>query len=195
MQTETSPAPISAKRQSLYTCIRYASRLMKIRTDIRKHRTLPNDCCDPYYTKEKLHVEDELNEKLPHHQYALNNVICPTCPAYQHETQPILSSKITFYAGNEEYDEKQALDAIIDEKEALQEEEESEADDSTLEDETEISHYYTDEYELTLQKLSGIALDCHDNTTFTAVRIKMSPNALAAANAARQKRQKMKINH
>ncbi|OBZ87540.1 hypothetical protein A0J61_04406 [Choanephora cucurbitarum] len=166
-------SPIPAKRQSLYTCIRYASRLMKIRTDIRKHRTLPNDCCDPYYSKEK-YCADELNEKM--------SLSCPTCPAYQHETQP---TKVTSY--QETLDEKQAYETIVQHEKMVPEDDED--------DEEEISSYYTDEYELTLQKLSGIQVNCHDNTTYTAVRIKMSPNALAAANAARQKRQKMRNNH
>ncbi|KAI8073391.1 uncharacterized protein B0P05DRAFT_548292 [Gilbertella persicaria] len=168
MQVEQKPV----KRQSLYTCIRYASKLIKMRTDIRKHRTLPNDYCDLLYTKDEK-----------------------SSPACFYRPELSLPPKITFLsAGHEEFDEKQELKQAINQDLFDEEDEDKESSEVDYDsEEAEIDRYYTDEYDLTLQKLTGKV----DNATKrnTAVRIKMSPNALAAANAARQRRQKTKTAH
>ncbi|KAL9538424.1 hypothetical protein MBANPS3_010946 [Mucor bainieri] len=72
--------------------------------------------------------------------------------------------------------------------------------DSDCEEEDEHNYVYgsSDAYSMTLRKLSGISFQDEQpnrTRTNTAVLITLSPCALAAANAARQKRQKIRTFH
>jgi hypothetical protein len=165
------------KRTSLYTYIRSAHKMIKTRTEIRKHRTLPNDA---YLTEKCQYIEKiDTNKVVPHvHTNALSP---PPSWSWRHQRQLALpplesTSPVSFSEGEEEEDMEDQDDEL------------ESSDDEDFEQEQEL-----DNYSITLQKLSGITLVDRVKKN-TAVLITLSPCALAAANAARQRRQRARVN-
>ncbi|CAO3619480.1 unnamed protein product [Mucor fragilis] len=196
----------SKRSSSLYTCI---SKLMKMRTEIRKHRTLPNDLF-----QEKCLLQDDLllehedegdfNEKID-----VVDSIKPAAPplswSHRHTTQLALPPRLNLVSNH---------DFILPPSHLPQEQDFDSSSstcssssyikfnqqDSDCEEEDDHNYVYgsSDSYSMTLQKLSGISFEDHHpnkTRTNTAVLITLSPCALAAANAARQKRQKIRTFH
>ncbi|KAG1098028.1 hypothetical protein G6F42_018071 [Rhizopus arrhizus] len=176
----------SKRSSSLYTCI---SKLMKMRTEIRKHRTLPNDDFN-----EKIQVVD-----------SIKTAVLPSAWSSRHTTQLALPPRLNLISNH---------DFIIPPPHPPQEQEFDSSSstcsssscikfnqqDSDDEEEDEHNYVYgsSDSYSMTLQKLSGISFEndhANKTKTNTAVLITLSPCALAAANAARQKRQKIRTFH
>lgn len=163
------------KRHSFYRCIRLASNLMSFRTDIRKHRTLPNNMVPKYHDNNISHCQDE--EELYDEKYNGINVNYTS----RRESQLALPSR-----------NKYMTTASI-----LDEDDEFDDDDSIFDDTDEYDNYMMedpDSYSSALKKLSGISFKSNTGTN-RAVLITLSPCSLAAANAARQKRQKFRIIH
>jgi hypothetical protein len=183
MQIEPTNMKTETKRTSLYTYIRSAHKMMKMRTEIRKHRTLPNDS----YLEEKSFLDYD-NEKLdikvePVSHHHTNSLSPPPSWSWRHRRQlalpPLETSTSPSSFNTTEEDQEYDMD---------QDEFESSDDDEDFEQEE-----VMDDYLITLQKLSGIT--CTDKAKKnTAVLITLSPCALAAANAARQRRQRIRIN-
>lgn len=214
----------TTKRQSLYTRIRYASKLLRLRTEIRKHRTLPNDfvmiqptthsatkniknyCYGEEDDEEvdSVTIFDEKEELLITKNYSLrgdSQLALPSRLKYFVTTtddDTTMDDHHLHYMNDYYKDEEEEEDVMVAEKE--QENTTTAAtceyddDDSEDEDTEDLDNYMMDTspYTATLQKLSGISFNNKKNT---AVLITLSPCALAAANAARQKRQKIRISH
>lgn len=177
------------KRTSLYTYIRSAHKMIKMRTEIRKHRTLPNDA----YLKEKCLVEYNVKNDVKvdptpqlHHVHT-NSLSPPPSWSWRHQRQLALPPRVAL-----ESTPPTSLHTTEEEEYDLyhQDEFESSDDNEDFEEEQDVMDNYT----LTLQKLSGITSVDRPKKN-TAVLITLSPCALAAANAARQRRQRVRINH
>lgn len=193
------------RSSSLYTCI---SKLMKMRTEIRKHRTLPNDLFQEKCLLQddllEQDDEDDFNEKIQ-----VVDSIKPAAPpaswSHRHTTQLALPPRLNLISNHDfilplphppqeqDFDSSSSTCSSSSCVKLNQQ-------DSYCEDEDEHNYVYgsSDSYSMTLQKLSGISFeDDHPNKTRTntAVLITLSPCALAAANAARQKRQKIRTFH
>ncbi|KAI7907584.1 uncharacterized protein BX663DRAFT_491373, partial [Cokeromyces recurvatus] len=211
---------IEAKTQSLYACIRYASKFMKRRTQIRKHRTLPNDVpitsiASIYELKEK-HLSQEENEKvneemncfIHHEKQHLTSLPPPPRTSswahkqFYHKSQIIYSTtKSEFNRPNNIVHEEVEENKTIASKEYNYEEQDTISNNNeeyNFEELLDTSYSlkdsnYDSSYALTLQKLSGeTVLVNNKNKPNTAVLITLSPSALAAANAAIQKRQRIR---
>lgn len=195
----------SKRSSSLYTCI---SKLMKMRTEIRKHRTLPNDVF-----QEKCLLQDDLLEQDDEEDFnekiqvvdSIKTAVLPSAWSSRHTTQLALPPRLNLISNH---------DFIIPPPHPPQEQEFDSSSstcsssscikfnqqDSDDEEEDEHNYVYgsSDSYSMTLQKLSGISFEndhANKTKTNTAVLITLSPCALAAANAARQKRQKIRTFH
>ncbi|GAN05725.1 hypothetical protein MAM1_0100d05199 [Mucor ambiguus] len=195
----------SKRSSSLYACI---SKLMKMRTEIRKHRTLPNDLF-----QEKCLLQDDLLEQDDEDDFSEKiKVVHPIKPAappsswsHRHTTQLALPPRLNLISNHDfilpsshppqEHDFESSSSTCSSSSSTKFNQQ-----DSDCEEEDDHNYVYgnSDSYSMTLQKLSGISFeDSHPNKprTNTAVLITLSPCALAAANAARQKRQKIRTFH
>lgn len=162
-QIEPEEYKSEPKRQSLYHYIRHASKIMKLRT--AKH-------------KSDTSTFEDFNEKYPVLEedissYYVNEKSCNWPNTNQLAFPP--KSPITT-------PKQIKVDLHFDDEE----------DDLAYQE-----HIYTDSsyYSSTMQKLCGVSLTKDSNAqnkTNTAVLISLSPVALAAANAARQRRQKIR---
>lgn len=164
------------KRQSFYRCIRLASNIMSFRTDIRKHRTLPNNMASKYHSNSISHCQDE--EEIFDEKHDCIHVNYSS----RRESQLALPSRKKYVK----------TESILDEEEDVFDD-----DDSMLDDSDEYDDYMMedpDSYSSALKKLSGISFKSKTGVN-RAVLITLSPCSLAAANAARQKRQKFRIIH
>ncbi|KAI8080515.1 hypothetical protein BDF21DRAFT_493665 [Thamnidium elegans] len=188
------------KRQSIYTCIRYATKLIKLRTDIRKHRTQPNvikPIKPKYYNNNSSHYfygdddDDEEEEDLYDEKHNSINIKYSS----RHESQLALPSRDTYISTtsiiceqnfDNNQDEEEEEDQEFDYNESLDDDDDSYFDSYMMEDEDE------DSYSSALKKLSGISFKSN-NKPNRAVLITLSSCSLAAANAARQRRQKIRI--
>ncbi|KAI9473948.1 MAG: hypothetical protein EXX96DRAFT_579960 [Benjaminiella poitrasii] len=230
VEQPSEPLRTETKTQSLYACIRYASKFMKIRTQIRKHRTLPNDvpvtsistiydlkekCSFTYEDNEKVNeetIEFDINEK----QHLMSLPPPPRASSwstnnkqYHHRSQiPVTpSTKVAFILPESTVQEEDE-ETILGNEENYREEQENilTHDDGTYDDEEydvedllDTDYILNDtncssSYMLTLQKLSGnpTIVSQKSKTTNTAVLITLSSSSLAAANAAIQKRQRIR---
>jgi hypothetical protein len=193
----------SSKRQSLYTCIRYASKLIKLPSEYRKHRTLPtNDSkmISTSYNNIKMTTTTESNnycyditnddideEGEEETLYDEKDIILPNKHyATRHDSQLALPSRLQYVVNHNE-------DIKVEVQENFDDEDDDEEEEEDNDDEFD-NYIMDDSYTSTLQKLSGISFNSN-NKKNTAVLITLSPCALAAANAARQKRQKIRISH
>lgn len=176
------------KRQSIYTCIRYATKLIKLRTDIRKHRTQPNAIIPikpKHYDNNSSHYfygddeEDLYDEKhdsinIKYSSRRESQLALPSRNTYISATSIICEQNLDNNQDEEEFDDD----------ESLNDDDDSYFDSYMVEDE--------DSYSCALKKLSGISFKSN-NKLNRAVLITLSPCSLAAANAARQRRQKFRI--
>lgn len=216
--TTTTEKCLEAKKPGLYTCIRYASKLIKLGSDIRKHRTLPSE--DKHTmevipttllekTKSNYNYGDEetvftlFNEKCDYIPPPPSTTTTAKDCNYttRVESQLALPSRLRYVVTNP----RPALDIV---HQLYNNEDEEEEDEEEEEEEKKRNDYasyhpssYTSQQEnarvQTLQKLSGISFTSTVNQPQqqnTAILIKLSPCALAAANAARQRRQKIRVN-
>lgn len=158
---------LETKRQSLYHYIRHASKIMKLQRggDVRKHKSEQD-----LILNEKHSI---MEEDIP--SYYVNEKSW----SVQHNAQ------LAFPPNNNNNSriQKISLDDIIDDEEDVIVQHQEYITDSD---------YY---YSVTMQKLCGVSLTKdNSNKTNTAVLISLSPVALAAANAARQRRLKTNRN-
>lgn len=163
------------KRQSFYRCIRMASSLISFRTDIRKHRTLPNNMLSKYESNSISYCQDE--EEIFDEKHDGVNVSYNS----RRESQLVLPSRNKYMTTesileDDEFDDDD--DSLFDDYD------DEEYDEDMMED--------PDSYSAALKKLSGISFKSRTCTN-RAVLITLSPCSLAAANAARQRRQKFRI--
>lgn len=210
----TTEKCLEAKKPGLYTCIRYASKLIKLGSDIRKHRTLPSKdrhtmevipttllekTKSNYNYGEEDSVITLFNEKC---DYTPTTTIDDCNYTTRVESQLALPPRLRYVVTNP----RPALD-IVHQLYNNEDEEEDEEEGEKEEDKFEYTSYrpssnnYTlqqgNAHAQTLQKLSGISFTSTVNQQQqqnTAILIKLSPCALAAANAARQRRQKIRVN-
>lgn len=192
---------LEAKKPGFYTCIRYASKLIKLGTDIRKHRTLPTkdtmkvipQSLETINEKQKsnYNYEEEetvitlYNEKA---EYAPTVKDCNNNYSTRVESQLALPSRLRYVVTNN----SRPLD-IVHQLYNNEDEEEYEEKATTYYPPSSTYNLEENAHALTLQKLSGISFTSTNNKQSTAILIRLSPCALAAANAARQRRQKTRV--
>jgi hypothetical protein len=174
---------------------------MKMRTEIRKHRTLPND-----HFQEKCllqvedHDEDNFNEKIE-----ILNAHKSACPppllwSIRHTTQLALPPRLDLISNHNNnllsQDQDLYSSSSTSSLSSCIKFNQQDSDDDDEDNEHNYVYGSSYSYSMTLQKLSGISFeDQNKPETNTAVLITLSPCALAAANAARQKRQKIRTYH
>jgi hypothetical protein len=140
---------LDTKRESLYTCIRYASNLMKFKTDIRKHnRTIPNDDLlqfapplPPHYTynEKSSHYyydqEEQQEETMTLYDEKEQDLTTKDCYHSRRESQLALPSRTRYTPINiihqldNNEDEEEEEDEYDDDEEFDEEEEEEEEED------------------------------------------------------------------
>ncbi|KAI7895023.1 uncharacterized protein EV154DRAFT_496737 [Mucor mucedo] len=150
-----------------------ASSLMSFRTDIRKHRTLPNNMLSKYQSNSISYCQEE--EEFFDEKYDDVSVSYTS----RSESQLALPSR-------NKYTTTESI---------LEDDEFDDDDDSIFDDDDEYDDYMMedpDSYSAALKKLSGISFKSKAGIN-RAVLITLSPCSLAAANAARQRRQKFRI--
>lgn len=192
----------SKRSSSFYTCI---SKLIKMRAEIRKHRTLPNDHFqEKCLLQEEDHDEDSFNEKIEIVDAHKSACLPPPSWSNRYTTQLALPPKLNLISNHHDllpqdqdfYSSSStcSLSSCIKFNQLDSDDEEN--DDDEEEEEHNYVYGSSYSYSMTLQKLSGISFeDQNKPKTNTAVLITLSPCALAAANAARQKRQKIRTYH
>lgn len=177
---------IETKRSSLYTCIRYAaSNLVKFKT---KHNSRNKTMQIPNYEKPMNHYCYDEEETVTLYDEKQQD-ITTHCYHSRRESQLALPSRLKYtpinllhqFDNNEDEEEEESIE------DEYEEDEENDLDNYILQDQ--------DSYPSALQKLSGISFQSRTKKSSTAVLITLSPCALAAANAARQKRQKIRLGH
>lgn len=192
---------LETKKPGLYTCIRYASKLIKLGTDIRKHRTLPTkdtmkvipQSLETINEKQKSNYnygEEETvitlyNEKS---EYTPTIEDCNNNYSTRVESQLALPSRLRYVVTNN----SRPL-YIVHKLYNNEDEEEYEEKATTYYPPSSTYTLQENAHALTLQKLSGISFKSKNNQQSTAILIRLSPCALAAANAARQRRQKTRV--
>ncbi|CEP16199.1 hypothetical protein [Parasitella parasitica] len=191
------------KRSSnLYTCI---SKLRKMRTEIRKHRTLPSNLI---YQEKFLLQEEEEHESQDLNDYNEKIDIIdikspPLSWSIRHTTQLAFPPRFNLVhhddllppIQDQEFDSSSSSTCSCSSHSKFNHQD---SDDDDDEEERQYNYVYgdSDAYSATFRKLSGISFENQDKPkTNTAVLITLSPCALAAANAARQKRQKARVQH
>ncbi|KAK4519214.1 uncharacterized protein ATC70_009446 [Mucor velutinosus] len=178
-----------------------------MRTEIRKHRTLPNDLFQEKCLMQDDFLEqgdeDAFNEKIK-----VVDSIKPAAPpsswSLRYTTQLALPPRLNLISNHDfilrpsHPSQEQDFDSASSTCSSSSCNRFNQQDSDCEENEHNYVYGSSDSYSMTLQKLSGISFegDHHNKTrTTTAVLITLSPCALAAANAARQKRQKIRTFH
>ena len=174
---------VESKRSSLSTYVRYASKLIKSKADIRNHRTLPD-------------IDTAVNEKNyfygdDYTRYTEDNVkILKECyHQSRRESQLALPPRLTYAVNATPLNVLREINQAKDEEEDLDEQENDQENQLLHQDHP---------HSFTLRKLYGISFENKhkpNNKPSTAILITLSPCALAAANAARQKRRQIRVSH
>ncbi|KAI9359145.1 hypothetical protein BD770DRAFT_386691 [Pilaira anomala] len=197
------------KRQSIYSCIRYATNLMKVNTDIRKHRALSNNvvpitpkyddsvisqCCYGDLADEEEIFDEKFEQKydtinIKYSSRRESQLALPSRNTYVTHVTNILCEKKIDNGHDEEEEDEETTD-----NESMFDDLYDDDDDSDFDSDLD-SYYMEDEDSVSaaLKKLSGIVSKPTTKVN-RAVLITLSPSSLAAANAARQRRQKFRIN-
>ncbi|KAI8883009.1 hypothetical protein K501DRAFT_285586 [Backusella circina FSU 941] len=158
-------------RQSIYTCIRYASKFIKLRPDLRKshpatlHEKLPVATLDDDETT----LYDDKDEKRMTWLRNESQLIYPSRFPGTHLVPEITKEEVE--------DEEEVDSSDFDPEDYI--------DDSDTDDVTEKDEAYFKAW----KKLSGYTLQSDEPKT--AVLITLSPNALAAANVAKLRRKRV----
>ncbi|KAI8993199.1 hypothetical protein BDB01DRAFT_775534 [Pilobolus umbonatus] len=183
--TPYQPTTTGPKRQSLYSCIKNAPKFIKLKTELRRNKMLSVNALDHQKSiyinvieiEEKIYYDDQSTIYGEH-----DEKLASRWSRYFNQEHLSLPSKhtITHYPMN-----SNPASDINDEDEYSDEEEYEEA----VIEHVETSK--TDDYQSTLDTLTGTSyVNSNEDRPNTAVLITLSSSALAAANAARQKRQK-----